>query len=107
MGLLIYVYRKPLGDCTLDVISSRYTRLCVSNIEGSFVPSSDYPEVILHSHVRGCLRLVPPDYKTRWYTTGGNYGATSDSRFSEACEKLLGHEFYGAVAIHDRYEPMF
>jgi hypothetical protein len=35
---------------------------------------------------------------------GGNFAATSDSRFNEACRKLLGHDFYGAVAIHDRVE---
>jgi hypothetical protein len=29
---------------------------------------------------------------------GGNYAATSDSRFSEATGQ------YGAIAIHDRYE---
>jgi hypothetical protein len=35
---------------------------------------------------------------------GGNFGSTSDGRFSEACRKLLGHDFYGAVPIHDRFE---
>jgi len=35
---------------------------------------------------------------------GGNYAATSDSRFGEAIEKLTGQDFYGAVPIHDRKE---
>jgi len=35
---------------------------------------------------------------------GGNFAASSDSRFSQACRELLGHHFYGAVAIHDRVE---
>lgn len=34
---------------------------------------------------------------------GGNY-ATGDSSFSAAIGKILGHNFYGAVSIHDRFE---
>lgn len=34
----------------------------------------------------------------------GAYVASSDSRFREAVEKLLGHRFYGALPLHDRYE---
>ena len=35
---------------------------------------------------------------------GGNYAATCDSRFNSAIKELIGHHFYGAVAIHDRVE---
>ena len=35
---------------------------------------------------------------------GGNYGSTSDSRFKDKLEEMLGERFYGAVAIHDRVE---
>lgn len=35
---------------------------------------------------------------------GGNYAATSDSGTSHLVEELLGHRFYGALAIHDRQE---
>ena len=34
---------------------------------------------------------------------GGNF-AVGDGAFNEAVEKLLGTKFYGAVAIHDRFE---
>ena len=34
---------------------------------------------------------------------GGNFGETSDSGFQKVSE-MLGHKFYGAVAIHDRVE---
>ncbi len=34
---------------------------------------------------------------------GGNY-AVGDRAFNEAVERLLGTKFYGAVAIHDRFE---
>lgn len=35
---------------------------------------------------------------------GGSYAGTCDSRFSRMCEELAGHPWYGAVAVHDRYE---
>ena len=67
-------------------------------------------------HQPGCLRVVPayqandgPDALAwkpvpLWWMNGGNIASTSDSRFSQACERLLGHRFYGAVHIHDRTE---
>lgn len=116
MGLLIYVYREPgAQDCTNRGISSRYTRLCLMNASGPFEPREDCPPVLLESHVRGCLRIVPAVCVLRGgsrtyvrmpgsWMMGGNFAATSDSRFSDACERLLGHRFYGAVSIHDRQE---
>jgi hypothetical protein len=35
---------------------------------------------------------------------GGNFGYSSDSRWSEAVRELTGSPHYGAVAIHDRYD---
>lgn len=108
MGMLVYVYRNALGDGTNGGVSSRFARLCVTNVEGPFKPDETMPAVVLHSHVNGtCLRLVPAEFACgtkRWTSFGGNYAATCDSRFTEACCKLLGHDFYGAVAIHDRVE---
>ena len=34
----------------------------------------------------------------------GNYAATCDSRFNKAIEEMLGHRFYGAIPIHDRFD---
>jgi hypothetical protein len=114
MGLIIDVYRNAgrNTDCTLGGISSIYSEFTVVNIDGPFHPKSHRPAVFLEKHVSGCLRIVPAivnDDGTyfkdpRSAMMGGNYAATSDSRFSEACEHLLGHRFYGAVAVHDRYE---
>ena len=42
--------------------------------------------------------------KQNWTMMGGHYGATSDSRFSDAVEEMMGTPFYGALAIHDRVE---
>lgn len=114
MGLPIYVLRDSLGDCTNGGISSRANSLTVMNIDGPFEPSDDAPPVLLVEHYKGCLSLVPAERSpggTAWqkvqgkhFMMGGNYGATSDSRFSSKCETLLQHRFYGAVAIHDRVE---
>lgn len=114
MGINISVYRDADGhDSTLNGISSRFKRLCVVNAEGPFSPSEDCPAVLMQSHYKGCLRLVPAKMEGDKYVVdetgvgaafGGNYGATSDSRFGELCRKLIGVDFYGAVPIHDRCE---
>lgn len=36
----------------------------------------------------------------------GNFLHSSDSRFAAECERVLGARFYGAVALHDRYETV-
>lgn len=109
MGLSLAVARG--ANCTNGGISSRFDTLLAVNVPGPFEPSDDCPAVLLETHYAGCLRIVPAIYRDgrwiadpRWAMFGGNYAATSDSRFGDACRKLLGHEFYGAVCIHDRYE---
>lgn len=114
MGMLVNVYRNAdpaYGDCTNDGISSNHHTLCVINVSGPFTPNKDAPAVIMERHVPGCLRIVPcQSVNGQWVRTarhvsmGGNYAATSDSRFADTAEQLLGHRFYGAVAIHDRAE---
>lgn len=114
MGLNISVYRDAGndGDCSLGGISSKHTTLCVVNISGPNVPGPNNPPVkLVHGNLPGTLKIVPavPLAENCWRELGGtmmggNYGATSDSRFSAACDSILGHRFYGAVAIHDRIE---
>lgn len=111
MGLLADVYKNPLGDCTNNGVSSGVQSLCVVNMEGPFNPDVYAPAVMVEEHHSGCLRIVPAMlHGDRWvrkpghWMMGGNFAATSDSRFSQKCESLLGHRFYGAVAIHDRQE---
>jgi hypothetical protein len=109
MGLLIFVARG--SNCTNGGISSQFDKLLAVNVDGPFDPSDDCPAVLLESHYKGILRVVPAikdkgkwARDPRWAMFGGNYAATSDSRWSDACAALLGHQFYGAVCIHDRYE---
>lgn len=110
-GLTLDVLRNGRYDCTNGGASANVRQITVINLGKDaeiFDATSDSPAFRLECHTPGCLRLVPvgdPREKTSIGPMfGGNYAATSDSRFSEACEKLLGYRFYGAVAIHDRFE---
>lgn len=111
MGLIVYVCRNTLGECSRNGISARYNQFLVVNVPGPFNPRDDMPTVLLQNHYRGYLRLVPAvkDAHGRWVPQhgvmfGGNFAYSSDSRFCEACEALLGHQYSGAVAVHDRIE---
>lgn len=111
MGLIVDVYRNAFQDCTNGGISSKAKGLCLVNVEGPSQPSVDAPAALLVQNTEGTVRIVPAakvqDFwipASGWWMNGGNYGATSDSRFSQAVERILRHAFYGAVAIHDRQE---
>lgn len=118
MGINVSVFRNAGGDdTTLNGVSSRHSRLCVVNVPGPFEPSDDCPAVLLlPGYVEGTLIIVEawdinqPGQATKWVPRpgrpmkGGNYAATSDSRFNRMCENMLGHPFYAGVPIHDRYE---
>jgi len=134
MGLHVNVYRSALGDCTNGGISSTPPCLCLVNVKGPSNPNENAPAAMLVAgNIAGTLRIVPAAFVPRtnigmvltvggviqqeqrgqlgdwkeapgWFMMGGNYAATSDSRFSEACARLLGHRSYGAVPIHDRLE---
>lgn len=126
MGLRVSVYRQAENefsrswpcDTTNGGITSRYSDLCVVNVEGPFEPTDDCPAVML---VKGALRtviLVPAELimpgewlpvpgNTKEYAGpmfGGNYAATSDSRFSEAIHALGCDNSYMAVPVHDRFD---
>lgn len=112
MGLIVSVYRNQDVDCTNGGISSNAKGLCIINIKGPFEPNESYPAamIVKHPTVKGIVRIVPAYYDGyNWYEdlgtmAGGNYAATSDSRFTRAVEAITGHPFYGAVSIHDRVE---
>lgn len=113
MGLRVQVYRHGTIDCTNGGISSKADYLTVMNIEGPFQPCEEAPAVLLENHVYKSLRIIPAEkHKSEnayvavkdHRMAGGNYAATSDSRFTRKCQELSRQEFYGAVAIHDRME---
>jgi hypothetical protein len=109
MGLIVSVYRDADGhDCTLNGVSSKVKKLTVINVPGPFAPNEEAPAAILERHHRKVVRIIPAGEDGKplpgWSMFGGNYAACSDSRLSQAIEKMTGQEWYGAVAIHDRFE---
>ncbi len=108
MGLLINVYRnQTMGDCTNKGVSSEFDTFCVSNVEGPFEPSDECPELLLREGPYKTVRLIPAYlYNSHiHYMFGGNYGATSDSRFGQAIDKITGNRMSGdIVKIFDRVE---
>ncbi len=102
MGLHVYVYKWNLQDCTNKGVTSHVNRLTVTNVDGPSEPTVDAPEALLLSGPHGTKHVVPlTGHETDGMVgpmMGGNYAASHDSRWSEA----VG--FYGAVAIHDRWE---
>lgn len=77
---------------------------------GPFKPTFDAPAIKIVGNTAGTIKAIPYD-DTKWRhekpigpMMGGSYIATSDSRFSEETERVLGARFYGAVPLHDRFE---
>lgn len=109
MGLLVNIYRSD-SDCTNNGVTSpsrNFKGLCLTNVEGPFTPDEEYPAAKLEkvTHPWGShVRIIPEELEGKPSMMGGNYAATSDSRFNEAIEALLGHNFYGALPVHDRTE---
>lgn len=109
MGLNVSVYKDAGSnyDCTNNGVTNRFSRLNVVNVEGPFDPTDDCPAVMLvKGNLPGTVKIVPLDEMGTgsWTMFGGNYAATSDSRFTAAVEKITGGRFYGAVPVHDRVE---
>jgi hypothetical protein len=115
MGLIVEVYRSRMPDCTADGISKHADSLCIVNVDGPFHPSPGVPAAMLvRGNGPGLVKIVPAiklhpedsEYRAepRWCMMGGNYAATSDSRFHLKVRLITGSESWGAVAIHDRIE---
>jgi len=109
MGLHVSIYRDIDGtDCTNNGVSSRdIDGLCITNIDAPFEPCDRYPaaELVKQTFYFGSsVKVIPTEVKHKSTMMGGNYAACCDSRFNKAIKSLLGHDFYGAVAIHDRVE---
>ena len=106
-ALPISVYRNArFGDCTNGGISGRYDRLLLVCDDGFIdIDDDNLPEnlvkVVKRRLFGSDVYHIEPVAKPNGvgWMMGGNYGATSDSRFS----KMVGG-MYGAIAIHDRQE---
>ena len=107
MGLHVYIYKcGQFSDCTNGgVSSSPYVEgFTLTNVEGPHEPDSRYPAAELKKGHLNSVHIKFDQDKDRHTMDGGNFAATCDSRFNSAIKKLIGHHFYGAVAIHDRKE---
>ena len=111
MGLTINIFKcNRYGDCTNGGASSRDIKgFCITNIDAPFDSSDKYPsaELVVQEHFgRKTVKIVPSEILLSGNNSmfGGNYGATSDSRFSEKVESMIEQSFYGAIPIHDRVE---
>jgi len=106
-ALPVSVYRNADGtDCTNDGVSSRFRALLIVCPDGFIdVDENNPPEnlckvVKRHLFGRDIYHVEPVSRPTgAGWMMGGNYAATSDSRFGRLCG-----EQYGALAIHDRQE---
>lgn len=116
MGLIASIFKANGSDCSAGGISSERNEVCVVNVSGPFEPSEKLlPVMLTNGFGAGTARIVPaqqvaPGGERDWEPLeghamfGGCYVGTSDSRFTEAVENIVGHSFYGAVPLHDRYE---
>lgn len=88
-GLLCFVYRNTIGDCTNGGVTSQHGQFVLvgHGVEGPFEPNEGSPALHLHSF-RGQLIAVPEQISSQLGTDhlkgwmfGGNFIYTSDSRF--------------------------
>jgi hypothetical protein len=115
-GLTVSVFRNAGPDCSLGGLTVDHRDLTVVNVDGPFGPTDDRPAVMLiqgpGANHHGSNPILVPAVKNEagdwqpapgWWMFGGNYAATSDSRFGEAIAKLGGTRGM-APKVHDRIE---
>lgn len=115
MRQFVSVYRDAESgyDCTNGGVSSRFARLLVIS-EDEALPADPMhdpqtPVCILtrstrtHPVIRPHPALLRGGAKA-WTMFGGNFAASSDSRFIDAVEQISGTRSTRAVSIHDREE---
>jgi hypothetical protein len=108
MGLIVDVLRSAGQDCTNNGLSRHFNSLLVTNVDGPF-DGHDRPRVhLVAGSLPGTVKLIPEtdalSDNPRWTMFGGNYAATSDSRWCRAVDRIAGSPQSGAVPIHDRIE---
>jgi len=119
-GLTVRIARVLGGDCTNGGVSSRHDSLTVVAFIGQdgivrplpprsrvFAATPSAPAVALRHGPMNTVHIVPLSEDgtvAGWHMMGGNYAAVTDSRLRDVVAVLLEHDFYGAIAIHDRVE---
>jgi len=95
-GMTVWVYDNSLGNSSNGGLSSYKTTLEIGKdieiVEGA------YEGIVVAKPIGN-----PPEGHIGWIA-GGCFVSTSDSRWSDAIEHMMGHRFYGAIPLHDRSE---
>ena len=109
--LRLDIYKNPLFEkCSNGGISERFDEVFLICPDGPHKIEDDDPRLVrLEGDKFSGLHLVPlngvdDSKKTVGPMMGGAYATTSDHRLQEMCITRLGHSFYGAIALHDRWE---
>lgn len=108
MGVYASVYRSDY-DSTLNAFFGA-SQIFIANTGGPFTPQEGDKVALIVPNARGTVKVVPANLVDgEWVADtrgmfGGTYADTSDGRFVDKVREVLGHDFYGAVAIHDRME---
>lgn len=121
MGVRANIVKHARGDTSNGGLSSRVDYVTVVNAPGSSEPNEEAPAVMLvRGAYPGLVRMVEaelldgrspngPDWAERKSATligpmfGGCYVACNGS-LASLVEAITGAPFYGAVALHDRWE---
>lgn len=122
-GMVLDIFQHPLGNFSNKGASARVSQLTVVKIHdlrnGLTVPvprecrvfapvdSAPVAALIVRQMGEKTLLHVTPNNRSRTPHSammGGCYVATSDSRWTALLEEWIGHGFYGALPLHDRWE---
>ena len=104
MGLIVSVYR---GKFDTGRGPDEYTLM---NVVGPFDPIPSRPAALLvPGYGPNTVRVVPAVKDGEYWFPftsramfDGRFVSTSDSRLWAAVRKIVGGDFYGALALHDR-----
>lgn len=103
-GMIAYIYRDSMGDCSNNGISSKYDKVVVvdKDLPEIFEPNNDMPAVKLVRRFIGGSEYIHAEPLT-WNESdditgmfGGCYIMTSDSRFRKISQY--------PIPLHDRSE---
>lgn len=107
-ALSLSVYSNPMyRKCANGGWSESHDELYVACEYGPWEVDDDSPALFdLVAGPFGTIHLEPHNKPVGMAgpMMGGNYAGTSDGRFSSMCQELVGSQWYGAVAVHDRFE---
>lgn len=107
MAMVVHVRRPRDSDRSNGGVSRNSDTLLVVESDAMAPADAPMPVMVLELHAPGAVSLRP--VKSLWPKNeigpmpGGNF-VVGDKSFYQAVEGVLGAKFYGAVAIHDRFE---